>query len=123
MAEEKKIILSGVQPTGKPHIGNYFGAMRQFVELEKKYQCFFMIADYHALNFIQKSSELSENIINVALDYLTIGLDPKKSVIFKQSDVPEHTELAWIFDTITTVPYLERAHAFKDAEAKNKEIS
>ena len=123
MAEEKKIILSGVQPTGKPHIGNYFGAMRQFVELEKKYQCFFMIADYHALNFIQKSSELSENIINVALDYLTIGLDPKKSVIFKQSDVPEHTELAWIFDTITTVPYLERAHAYKDAIAKGREVS
>ena len=123
MAEEKKIILSGVQPTGKPHIGNYFGAMRQFVELEKKYQCFFMIADYHALNFIQKSSELSENIIGVALDYLTIGLDPKKSVIFKQSDVPEHTELAWIFDTITTVPYLERAHAYKDAIAKGREVS
>ena len=123
MAEEKKIILSGVQPTGKPHIGNYFGAMRQFVELEKKYQCFFMIADYHALNFIQKSSELSENIINVALDYLTIGLDPKKSAIFKQSDVPEHTELAWIFDTITTVPYLERAHAYKDAIAKGREVS
>ena len=123
MAEEKKIILSGVQPTGKPHIGNYFGAMRQFVELEKKYQCFFMIADYHALNFIQKSSELSENIIGVALDYLAIGLDPKKSVIFKQSDVPEHTELAWIFDTITTVPYLERAHAYKDAIAKGREVS
>ncbi len=119
----KKRLLSGVKPTGAPHIGNYFGAMRQFVDLQKDYEAFIMIADYHALNFIQNKKEMEENILGVTLDYLGIGLDPKKVTIFKQSDVQAHTELAWIFDTITTMPYLMRAHAFKDAEAKNKEIN
>ncbi len=119
----KKIALSGVKPTGAPHIGNYFGAMKQFVELQDEYDFYAFIADYHALNFIQNAEEMKENIIGVLLDYLAIGLDPKKVTIFKQSDISEHTELAWIFDTITTMPYLKRAHAFKDAEAKSKEIS
>lgn len=119
----KKILLSGVKPTGRPHIGNYFGAMKQFVDLQDAHDCYFMIADYHGLNFIQNGEEMRKNILDLAIDYLAIGLDPKKSVIFKQSDVAAHTELAWIFDTITTMPYLERAHAYKDAEAKNKEIS
>ena len=119
----KKRLLSGVKPTGAPHIGNYFGAMRQFVNLQDEYEAFIMIADYHALNFIQNKKEMEENIINVTLDYLGIGLDPEKVTIFKQSDISAHTELAWIFDTITTMPYLMRAHAYKDAEAKNKEIS
>jgi len=82
-----------------------------------------MIADYHALNSVQSAKDLKENIVDVALDYLAIGLDPSKATIFKQSDVSAHTELSWIFDTITTVAFLMRAHAFKDAEAKNKEIS
>ncbi len=119
----KKTLLSGVKPTGRPHIGNYFGAMRQFVDMQDEYNAIYMIADYHALNFIQNKEELNRQILDLTIDYLAIGLDPKKSIIFKQSDVLEHTELAWIFDTITTMPYLERAHAFKDAEAKNKEIS
>jgi len=118
----KKILLSGVKPTGAPHIGNYFGAMKQFVNLQNEYEAYIMIADYHALNFIQNAGEMKKNIINVLLDYLAIGLDPKKVTLFKQSDVSEHTELTCIFDTITTMPYLMRAHAFKDAEAKNKEI-
>jgi tryptophanyl-tRNA synthetase len=80
-----------------------------------------MIADYHALNFIQNAEEMRELTLGVAMDYLAIGLDPEKTVIFKQSDIPEHTELAWIFDTITTVPYLKRAHAYKDAVAKGGE--
>src|SRR3989339_1951013 len=92
----KKILLSGVKPTGRPHIGNYFGAMKQFVDLQDGYECLFMIADYHALNFIQNREEMWDNITNLALDYLAIGLDPKISVIFKQSDVSAHTELAWI---------------------------
>ena len=116
-------MLSGVKPTGRPHIGNYFGAMRQFVEFEKDYDSFFMIADYHALNGIQSREEMHANILGVAMDYLAIGLDPKKSVIFKQSDVSAHTECAWVFNTITTMPFLMRAHAFKDAEAKNKDIN
>ncbi|HEU5114555.1 MAG TPA: tryptophan--tRNA ligase [Candidatus Paceibacterota bacterium] len=120
-----KTLLSGVKPTGRPHIGNYFGAMKQFVDLLNTgdYSCYFMIADYHALNFIQNGKEMRENIIELAIDYLAIGLDPKKAVLFKQSDVSAHTELTWMFDAITTMPYLMRAHAFKDAEAKDKEIS
>ncbi|HEY0907991.1 MAG TPA: tryptophan--tRNA ligase [Candidatus Paceibacterota bacterium] len=121
----KKILLSGVKPTGRPHIGNYFGAMKQFVDMLNtgEYQCYFMIADYHSLNFIQNAEQMRQNIIDLALDYVAIGLDPKKCVLFKSSDVTAHTELAWIFDTITTMPYLMRAHAFKDAEAKDKEIT
>jgi len=118
----KKVLLSGVQPSGKPHIGNYFGAMKQFADLQEKYESYIFIADYHALHSLQNPKEMKENIINVLLDYLAIGLDPKKVTLFKQSDISEHTELAWIFDTITTMPYLMRAHAYKDAEAKNKEI-
>jgi len=120
----QKTILSGVKPTGKPHLGNYFGAMKQFVELQNEHRGgYFFIADYHALNFIQNAKEMKRLTLDVAIDYLAIGLDPKKSVIFKQSDVLEHTELAWIFDTITTVPYLKRAHAYKDAMAKGGEES
>ena len=118
----KKIFLSGVQPSGKPHIGNYFGAMKQFVDLQNEYDGYVFIADYHALHSLRNPKEMNENIKNVLLDYLAIGLDPKKVIFFKQSDISEHTELAWIFDTITTMPYLMRAHAFKDAAAKNKEI-
>ena len=119
----KKRLLSGVKPTGKPHMGNYFGAMKQFVDLQGHYDCFYMVADYHGLNFIQNAEEMRSLTYDLVRDYLGIGLDPKEVTIFKQSDVPQHTELAWIFDTITTMPYLMRAHAFKDAEAKDKEIS
>src|ERR1035437_4383465 len=95
----KKTLLSGVKPTGRPHIGNYFGAMRQFVEMQNDYNCFFMLADYHALNLIQDRAEMSQKILDLAIDYLALGLDPQKAIIFKQSDVSEHTELTWIFDT------------------------
>ena len=120
-----KILLSGVKPTGRPHIGNYFGAMKQFVDQQNSglYECYLFIADYHALNLIQDKREMRQLTIDLALDYLAIGLDPAKSTLFKQSDVSAHTELAWIFDTIVTMPYLMRAHAYKDAEAKNKEIN
>ncbi len=118
-------MLSGIKPTGDLHIGNYFGAMKQLVDLAKTgtYQSYIMIADYHALNTMQDAGEMRRRIQELAMAYIAVGLDPEQVVLFKQSDVSEHTELAWIFDTITTVPYLERAHAFKDAEAKNKEIS
>jgi tryptophanyl-tRNA synthetase len=118
-----KTLLSGVKPTGRPHIGNYFGAMRQFVELQKDHRTFVMIADYHALTSVHNAKELQADILGVALDYLAIGLDPAHVTIFKQSDVPAHTELAWIFNCITTMPYLARAHAFKDAETKDKEVN
>ncbi|MEN9524122.1 MAG: hypothetical protein RL536_191 [Candidatus Parcubacteria bacterium] len=121
----KKTLLSGVKPTGAAHIGNYFGAMKQFVDAQTsgQYKCIFMIADYHGLNLIQDREQMRKMTLELALDYLAIGLDPKKSILFKQSDVSAHTELAWIFDTIVTVPYLHRAHAYKDAEAKNKELN
>ena len=119
----KKNLLSGIQPSGSLHIGNYFGAIRQFVDMQDSHNAIYMIVDYHALNSVQNKEEMSQNILNLATDYLALGLDPQKSIIFKQSDVSEHTELCWIFDTITTMPFLMRAHAFKDAEANNKEIS
>jgi tryptophanyl-tRNA synthetase len=121
----KKTLLSGVKPTGNAHIGNYFGAMKQVVDLQNdgNYSCVCMIADYHALNFIQNKEQMNSLTLELAIDFLAIGLDPKKTLFFKQSDVSAHTELTWIFDTLVTVPYLERAHAFKDAEAKNKEIN
>ncbi len=118
----KKVLLSGIQPSGRPHIGNYFGMMKQLVDMQDDFDVYALIVDYHAMKSIQDAKTMKENIIGVLLDFLAIGLDPKKVTLFKQSDVSEHTELAWIFDTITTMPYLMRAHAFKDAEAKNKEI-
>ncbi|HEY4505517.1 MAG TPA: tryptophan--tRNA ligase [Candidatus Paceibacterota bacterium] len=119
----KKVLLSGVKPTGRPHIGNYFGAMKQFVDMQEDYQSMFFIADYHALNFIQDKKEMEQQIVDLALDYLALGLDPNKSLIYKQSDIPEHGELTWIFDTITTMPYLERSHAYKDAVANGREVT
>lgn len=121
----KKTLLSGIKPTGKIHIGNYFGAIKQWVDLVKGggYESFVMVADYHALNFIQNKEEMQRLTHELVVDYLAVGLDPEKITIFKQSDVSAHTELTWIFDTLVTVPFLERAHAYKDAQAKNKEIS
>ncbi|MFZ2500376.1 MAG: tryptophan--tRNA ligase [Minisyncoccia bacterium] len=125
MSNQKPILVSGVKPTGDLHIGNYFGAMRQFVELTKegKYSPYIFVADYHALNTMQDAEEMRRRTREVVMAYIAIGLDPKEVVFFKQSDVPAHTELCWIFDTLTTMPYLMRAHAFKDSEAKNKEIN
>ncbi len=122
---EKPVLVSGVKPTGDLHIGNYFGAMRQFVELTKegKYKPYIFVADYHALNTMQDAEEMRRRTREIVMAYIAIGLDPKEVTFFKQSDVPAHTELCWIFDTLTTMPYLMRAHAFKDAEAKNKEIN
>ena len=118
----KKVFLSGIQPSGKPHIGNYFGMMKQMIDFQDEYDVYAFIVDYHALKSVQDAKIMKENIIAVLLDFLAIGLDPKKALLYKQSDISEHAELAWIFETITTMPYLMRAHAFKDAEAKNKEI-
>lgn len=121
--QNKKILLSGVKPTGRPHIGNYFGAMKQFLDLQNEYESYVFIADYHALTTVQNGKELKQNTLDLILDYIAIGLDPEKVTLFKQSDVPQVTELAWLFNCVTTMPYLMRAHAFKDAEAKNKEIN
>lgn len=116
-------MVSGVKPTGRLHIGNYFGAVRQFVELSKTHETFVFIADLHALNTVQNPAEMKQNILDIAIDYLALGLDPRRTVLFLQSQAPAHTELTWIFNTITTVPYLMRGHAYKDAIAKNTEPS
>jgi tryptophanyl-tRNA synthetase len=123
LVTRRKILLSAVKPTGRPHIGNYFGAMKQFVELQEQYEALIMIADYHALTNVPEPEVLRGDILDLAIDYLAIGLNPAKVVLFKQSDIPEHTELAWIFDCLTTVPYLLRAHAYKDAAAKKQEAN
>jgi tryptophanyl-tRNA synthetase len=119
----KKRLLSGVQPSGVMHIGNYFGAIRQFVQFQEEYEAFIFIADLHALTTIQNKDILSKNILNVAMDYLACGLDKDKICLFKQSDVPEVAELAWYFNCITTMPYLERATTYKDASQKVKEVN
>ncbi len=125
MDENKPVLLSGVKPSGEFHIGNYFGALRQQVELFEsgKYRCFIMVADYHALNTVRDAGEMRRYTYDLVMTYLAVGLDPEKVILFKQSDVPTHTELAWIFGTLTTMPYLMRAHAFKDAQEKNREIN
>jgi len=111
-------ILSGVQPSGKLHLGNYFGAIRQHIALQDEGECFFFIADYHALTTIQDGRELAQNVRAVALDYLALGLDPERTAFFRQSEVPEVTELAWILSTVTGMGLLERAHSYKDKLAR-----
>jgi tryptophanyl-tRNA synthetase len=122
----KKVLLSGIKPTGTSglHLGNYFGAIKQFVEMQDSYESFVFIADLHALTTVHDAEQMRKNIFDIAAAYLACGLDPKKVVLFKQSDVAGPiTELTWIFNCITTVPYLERAHAYKDANAKDHEVS
>lgn len=123
MVEKEKILVTGIKPTGRIHIGNYFGAIKPFLDVQKNYRAIMFIADLHALTTQTNSKELSGDILDIIIDYIALGVDPKKTLIFKQSDIPEVTELAWIFSCLTTMPYLMRAHAFKDAEAKNKEIN
>lgn len=118
MSNNKKRILSGVQPSGIPHLGNYLGAMKNHVEMQDNFESFIFIADLHTLTTIRDAKKLSELIINLAIDYLALGLDPEKTVFFRQSDVPEHAELTWIFNCITPVNMLQQAHAYKDAVAK-----
>jgi tryptophanyl-tRNA synthetase len=134
---QRKRILSGVQPSGKLHLGNYFGAIKQHIALQDEAECFYFIADYHALTTIGEAVKaeaeaakdqkrkpkagadiLRENVRDVALDYLALGLDPAKATFFRQSDVPEVTELAWVLATVSGMGLLERAHSYKDKVAK-----
>ena len=111
-------ILSGIQPSGALHLGNYFGMMRPAIELQEKGEAFYFIADYHSMTSLFDAAERRKNTLDVALDFLACGLDPKKSVFFKQSDVPEVTELSWLLTTLTPMGLLERAHSYKDKVAK-----
>jgi len=111
-------ILSGFQPSGTLHLGNYFGAMLPNLEFQKLGESYLFIADYHALTTSPEPEALRQRVFDVALDFLACGLDAEHTVFFRQSDVPEVTELMWILNTITTVGFLERAHSYKDKIAK-----
>ena len=111
-------ILSGIQPSGALHIGNYFGMMRPAIELQDKGEAYYFIADYHSMTSLFDPEQRRRNTLDVALDFLACGLDPKKSVFFRQSDVPEVCELSWILTTLTPMGLLERAHSYKDKIAK-----
>jgi tryptophanyl-tRNA synthetase len=117
----KNRILSGVQPTGNLHLGNYLGAIKNFVKLQKDYECFFMLADLHSITVFQDPKQLRENVIETAAVFLACGLDPKKNVIFCQSGVPGHSELAWIFNCVARVGWLNRMTQFKEKAGSNKE--
>src|SRR3989338_4783712 len=117
----KEIILSGIQPTGKLHIGNYLGALKNFVELQDKHECYFFIADYHSITENYDPKIKQQQVVELAKDFLAAGLDPKKCTIFVQSHLPEHTELAWIFNCVTPISYLERMTQYKDKANRQKE--
>lgn len=119
----KQRLLSGIKPTGSIHIGNYFGAMKQFLDLQDQYDCFIFIADYHGLNQIYNPQLLSHYSQEIIKAYLAIGLDPKKVTLFKQSDIAPVLELTWIFNCITPMGLLKRAHAYKDALAKKQPVN
>src|SRR5687768_14254729 len=107
-------ILSGIQPSGALHIGNYFGMMRPAIELQEKGEAYYFIANYHSMTSLFEPEVRRKNTLDVALDFLACGLDPKKSVFFRQSDVPEVTELSWLLTTVTPMGLLERCHSYKD---------
>jgi tryptophanyl-tRNA synthetase len=110
--------LTGIQPSGTLHIGNYFGAMRPAIDAQARGECFYFIADYHSMTSLFDPAERRRNTLGVALDWLACGLDPKHSVFWRQSDVPEVVELSWILGTLTPMGLLERAHSYKDKTAK-----
>src|SRR2546429_3468506 len=111
-------ILSGIQPSGALHLGNYFGMMKPAIELQDKGEAFYFIANYHSMTSLFDAQERRQNTQDVALDFLACGLDPKKSVFFRQSDVPEVTELTWMLSSLTPMGLLERATSYKDKIAK-----
>ena len=118
-------ILSGVQSSGRLHLGNYFGAIKQHIDLQKQAdaELFYFIADFHALTTVHDPATMRANVRDAAIDYLALGLDPKRSAFFRQSDVPEVTELAWLLSTTTGKGLLERAHSYKDKVAKGLDAS
>lgn len=118
MNTARKRVLSGIQPSGTLHIGNYFGMMRPAVALQADHECFYFIADYHALTTSPEPADLRERIFHVAVDFLACGLDPERTTFFRQSDIPQVPELTWILSCITPVGLLERCHSYKDKVAK-----
>ena len=117
----KSVVFSGVQPTGNLHLGNYLGAIKNFVELEKKMECIYCVVDLHAITTFQDPKELKKNIIDTTAGFIACGLDFKKSIIFNQSSVSGHAELAWIFNCVSRVGWMSRMTQFKEKAGKNKE--
>jgi len=116
-------VLSGVQPSGKLHIGNYFGAIRQFVRLQEAHECFYFLADLHALTTVQDPTRFRDLVTDLATGFLALGLDPDRSTVYRQSDIPEVTELSWYLSTVTSMGLLQRCHSFKDKVAQGVEPS
>lgn len=121
----KKILVSGIKPTGRLHFGNYFGAMKQNIDFVNsgEYESYIFLADYHALTTVRIGDELRAQTIEAAASYIACGLDVSKAFLFKQSDVRDVTELTWVFNNLVTMPFMMRAHAFKDREAKDAEVN
>lgn len=120
---DKQRLLTGLQPSGTLHIGNYFGALKPFVDMYENYDSHLMVVDYHALTTMRDPEDLRANIINIVKDYVAAGVDPEKVILFRQSDVQEHTELSWIFQCLVSVPFLMQAHSYKDKVAKGLEAN
>ncbi len=110
-------LLTGLQPSGTLHIGNYFGSLKPFLDTYTAYESILMVADLHALTSLKDANALRQNIYDIVRDYLAVGVDPHKAIIFKQSDNPHHTELGWILNCQVTVPFLMQAHSYKDKTA------
>ncbi|MEY3784533.1 MAG: hypothetical protein RLZZ230_855 [Candidatus Parcubacteria bacterium] len=121
MITTKKRLLTGIQASGALHIGNYFGALKPFADIYLDYESFLMVADYHALTSLRDADALRANTLDVVRDYLAVGVDPEKAVIFRQSDNQDHTELGWVLNCLVTVPFLMQAHSYKDKVAKGIE--
>lgn len=119
----KKRLLTGLQSSGDLHIGNYFGALKPFLDIYQEYDSILMVADYHALTSLRDPKQLQQNIINVVKDYLAVGVDPEKCIIFRQSDNQDHMELAWVLNCMVPVPMLMQAHSYKDKLAKGLEAN
>jgi len=118
---QKKRTLSGIKPTGNPHLGNYLGFLKPALAMQKDYETFYFIADYHALTTVTKPEDLRESTYDLVAVFAALGMDFEKNTFFRQSDVPEVTELTWLLSCVTPMGMLERAHAYKDAKAKGKE--
>ncbi len=113
-APRKKRVFSGMQPSGEAHLGNYLGALRRWVDLQDEYDCIWCIVDDHAITSGSDPQEMAQHVFDLAVSFLAVGLDPERALIFVQSDVPEHTELAWLFNAVTPVGELERMTQYKD---------
>ena len=119
----KKRLFTGIQSSGDLHIGNYFGALKPFLDMYEEHDSILMVADYHALTTLRDPEALRTNIYNVVRDYLACGFDTKKAILFRQSDNQDHTEMAWILNCMVTVPFLMQAHSYKDKINKGKEAN